>query len=80
MGIKERRTKILLALFLLSDVDFKPVVLNETLEVAFDISLNQKTKGTISTLLKEGSIDKISAVNDEMSSEASSQDAGTQYA
>lgn len=62
MGIKERRTKILLALFLLSDVDFKPVTLNQTLEIAFDLTLNQKTKGTLSSLIKEGAIEKIGAV------------------
>lgn len=64
MGIKERRTKILLALFLLSDVDFKPVPLNQTLEIAFDISLNQKTRSTLSSLLKEASIEKLSVASD----------------
>ncbi len=60
MGIKERRTKLLLALFLLSDVDFKPVPLNKTVEVGFDLTINQKTKGTIASLLREESIEKIS--------------------
>lgn len=59
MAIKERRTKLLLALFMLSDVDFKPVVLNQTLETAFDLTLNQKTKATIAALTKDGSIEKI---------------------
>src|SRR5690349_20652248 len=58
MGIKERRTKILLALFLLSDVDFNHVPLNQNTEVAFDLSMNQKTKGTLSSLIKEGLIEK----------------------
>ena len=53
MGIKERRTKILLALFLLSDVNFAPVVFDEKTQKIFDFSLNQKTRGTISGLLKE---------------------------
>ncbi len=58
MPIKERRTKILLLLFLYSDVNFSFVSLNETLQSIFDISLNQKTKGTLSALLKEGLIEK----------------------
>lgn len=53
MGIKERRTKILLMLFLLGDIDFKPISFDEKIQKIFDLSLNQKTKGTLSTLLKE---------------------------
>src|SRR5579872_5200738 len=59
MAIKERRTKLLLALFLLSDVDFKPVALNQTIETAFDLTLNQKTRATIASLIREGAIEKI---------------------
>jgi phenylacetic acid degradation operon negative regulatory protein len=58
MGIKERRTKILLTLFLLSDVDLTAVQIGETAQAAFDLSFNQKTKGTLSALLKEGLIEK----------------------
>lgn len=58
MGIKERRTKILLSLFLLSDVTFSPVSFNDRTQKIFDFSLNQKTKGTIAGLLKEGRIIK----------------------
>lgn len=58
MGIKERRTKILLSLFLLSDVSFSFVSLDEKVQKTFDLTLNQKTKGTISGLLKEGLIKK----------------------
>lgn len=58
MGIKERRTKILLALFLLSDVKFSYVQLTEKAEKVFDIYLNQKTKGTMANLIKEGYIEK----------------------
>ncbi len=68
MVIKERRTKILLALFLLSGVDlptgrqdFTPIGLDEKLQKAFDLSLNQKTRGTLSGLLKEGMIEKAAA-------------------
>ncbi len=59
MAVKERRTKILLSLFLLSDVDFKPVRLNKDTQEIFDFSLNQKTKTTLSSLLKETLIVKI---------------------
>lgn len=58
MGIKERRTKILLSIFLLSDVSFSPIQLDSNIQKAFDLKLNQKTRGTISGLLKEGIIEK----------------------
>ncbi len=58
MGVKDRRTKILLSLFLLSDVNFSPVNFDEKLQKIFDLSLNQKTKGTISALIKENLIEK----------------------
>lgn len=58
MGIKERRTKILLALFLLSDVSFSYIAFDDKVQTIFDLSLNQKTRGTISGLLKEGCIEK----------------------
>ncbi|PIY69388.1 hypothetical protein COY90_00915 [Candidatus Roizmanbacteria bacterium CG_4_10_14_0_8_um_filter_39_9] len=58
MGVKERRTKILLSLFLLSDVEFKFVAIDENVQHIFDYSLNQKTKATLSALMKEGSIEK----------------------
>ncbi len=58
MGVKERRTKILLALFLISGVDFSFVKLDNSIQSVFDISLNQKTRGTVSGLIKEGLIEK----------------------
>ena len=58
MGIKERRTKILLSLILLSDVNFDFVPFDDKLQKVFDLTLNQKTKGTLSALLKEGLIEK----------------------
>jgi phenylacetic acid degradation operon negative regulatory protein len=58
MAIKERRTKILLALYLLSDVEFILINLDEKVQKIFDLSLNQKTRGTISGLLKEKTIEK----------------------
>jgi phenylacetic acid degradation operon negative regulatory protein len=57
MGIKERRTKILIAIFLLSDLSFQAVIFDENVQKIFDLAFNQKTKGTISTLLKEGLIE-----------------------
>lgn len=68
MGVKERRTKILLSLLLLSglsaeasakaDVGFSPVAVDEKNQKIFDYSFNQKTKGTLSGLLKEEMIKK----------------------
>lgn len=58
MGIKERRTKILLALFLLSNVDFSEVLLDEKTQQLFDFTLNQKTQSTLSSLIKVGEIEK----------------------
>lgn len=58
MAIKERRTKILLALHLLADVDNSLIIFDEKTQRIFDLSLNQKTRGTISGMLKEKSIEK----------------------
>ncbi|MFZ6034536.1 MAG: PaaX family transcriptional regulator C-terminal domain-containing protein [Patescibacteria group bacterium] len=63
MGVKERRTKILLSLFLVAGVDFNAVTLNETVQKIFDLTLNQKTRGTLSALIKEGSIEKTETDN-----------------
>lgn len=60
MGVKERRTKILLLLFLLSDIDLAPVTLDEKAQRVFDLSLNQKTKSTLASMVKEGVILKTS--------------------
>ncbi len=56
MGIKERRTKILLSLFLMAGVDFSEVVFDERIQKVFDLSFNQKTGGTLAGLVKEGLI------------------------
>jgi len=58
MVIKERRTKILLALYLLSGVELSPVNLDEKTQKIFDLTLNQKTRGTLSGMLREGVIEK----------------------
>ncbi|MBI4008714.1 hypothetical protein HY357_00605 [Candidatus Roizmanbacteria bacterium] len=59
MGIKERRTKILLALVLLSDVNLSSVDLGPTAQMIFDITFNQKTRGSISGLVREELIEKV---------------------
>lgn len=59
MGIKEKRTKILIALILLADVDFKYVNLGEKEVVVFDIIMNQKTRDTLASLIREGLIEKL---------------------
>lgn len=68
MGIKERRTKILLSFFLLSKVhsnaaletgvNFEYVPIDLKLQTIFDLTLNQKTRGTISGLIREQLIEK----------------------
>jgi len=63
MGVKERRTKILLALFLIAGVDFSSVTINEQIQLLFDLTLNQKTRGTLSALIKEGLIEKTEGDN-----------------
>ncbi|MBW7960157.1 hypothetical protein B6D29_04730 [Microgenomates bacterium UTCPR1] len=58
MGVKERRTKILLSLFLIAGVDFSSVIFDDKLQKSFDLIFNQKTRGTLSGLIKEGLIIK----------------------
>ncbi len=58
MGIKERRTKIITAIFLLSDLSFNPVLFSEKIQKVFEISLNQKTKSTLSSLVRDEIIEK----------------------
>lgn len=58
MGIKDTRTKILLILFFLKDITFDFVNLDDRLKNVFELSFNQKTKGILSSLLKEGLIEK----------------------
>lgn len=58
MGVKERRTKILLALFLVTGVDYSYLNFDEKIQKIFDLTLNQKTRGTLSGLIKEGMIEK----------------------
>jgi len=77
MAIKERRTKILLSLFLLSGVDLTPVAFDNTIYTIFDFSANQKTRGTISGLLKEGLIEKFQDPNS--NNQTNSNDQASKY-
>ena len=77
MAIKERRTKILLALYLLSDVEHPFINLDEKTQKIFDLSLNQKTRGTLSGLIKEGMIEKSEIQNPK--SETNSNDQNSKY-
>lgn len=63
MLVKDRRTKILLTLFLISDVNFNFTEINEKIQKVFDFSLNQKTKGTLSALIKDQAIEKNETEN-----------------
>ena len=63
MGIKERRTKILLSIFLLTDVSFNPINFDERVQKVFDLTFNQKTRGTLSGIMKEGLIEKFQVPN-----------------
>lgn len=54
--VKDTRTKILLSLILIGDIDFSPLVFDEKIEKLFDLSFNQKTKSIINSLVKEGSV------------------------
>lgn len=58
MPIKERRTKILFLLFIATDVNFDFIEISPFFQKIFDLTLNQKTKGTLSALIKEGLIEK----------------------
>src|SRR3989338_2342867 len=58
MPVKERRTKILLLFFLIKDISFEYLSFTPILLKMFDLTLNQKTKGTLSSMLKDGSLEK----------------------
>lgn len=62
MMVKDRRTKILLSLLLLGK-DLSYVNFDSKLQKIFDLSLNQKTRGTLSGMIKEGLIEKSQITN-----------------
>ena len=45
-------------MFLIAGVDFNDVAVDEKIQTIFDLTLNQKTRGTLSGLIKEGMIEK----------------------
>ena len=59
MGIKDRRTKILMTLLLMSDTSFNSVSFDLDVRASFDISINSKTLITLSSLSKDGLIEYI---------------------
>ena len=58
MPVKERKIKLLLLFFLSVDISFDYVELSPDRLELFDLTLNQKTKGTLSAMLKDGLIEK----------------------
>lgn len=56
MPIKDRRTKILLLLYLIGE--FEWVNVNEDLQRIFDLYFNQKTKGTLNSMVNKDLIEK----------------------
>lgn len=63
MGIKERRTKILLAIFLLADSINDGIIIDEKVQQTFDLNLNPKVKATLLKMVQEDIIEKISSEN-----------------
>lgn len=63
MPIKDRKSKILLVLALFGDLQQKQVEFNEKILDLFDLTLNQKTKGTLSSFLKSELIEIIDQDN-----------------
>ncbi|OGK15534.1 hypothetical protein A2690_01220 [Candidatus Roizmanbacteria bacterium RIFCSPHIGHO2_01_FULL_39_12b] len=61
MPIKDRRTKILLLLYLIGEFEF--VSISENLQKIFDIYFNQKTRGALSSLVNKGLIEKEDSEN-----------------
>ena len=62
--VKDTRTKILLSLTLIGDVNFFPLIFDEKIEKLFDLSFNQKTKSVINSLVKDGFIINQSKENE----------------
>lgn len=59
MGIKERKTKILIALVLMGDTEMNPVHFTDIVQKTFDVSLNPKTKATLKSMEGKGFIEKV---------------------
>ncbi len=63
MPIKDRRTKILLLLYLIGEFEY--VALDEYLQKIFDIYLNQKTKLALTSMVNKGLIEKDDAQSEQ---------------
>ncbi len=59
MGVKDKRTKILLLLILIGGLDFQEVIFDDRAKTIADIVFNQKTKGILSGMIKEKLIEKV---------------------
>lgn len=59
MSIKDRRTKILLSLLLLSSKEFESISYTKDILTIFDLTLNRKTIATLKKLAKDGYISEI---------------------
>lgn len=56
MGIKDIRTKLLLALLFMSSHEYKAVIFNNDICSIFDLTLNKKTSSTLADLVNNGLI------------------------
>lgn len=63
MGIKERRTKILLSLLLASNTSSPAVQFDQSIQQIFDLSLNPKMKATLQKMAQEELIEKVHVEN-----------------
>ena len=68
MGIKDRRTKILLSLLLMSNEEFKHITFDVVILSIFDLTLNRKTLNEFSKLAKEGYIEESKSSTQELPS------------
>lgn len=67
MGVRDNQTKILLGIFLLGSEKFEPVKLDETFCSLTDLTINERTKGFLSSLVKESYLEKVENNNEKPS-------------
>lgn len=58
MGIKDRRTKILLSLILLSNTEYNYITFSPDILTIFDLTLNRKTISSFKKMAKDGLIEE----------------------
>jgi phenylacetic acid degradation operon negative regulatory protein len=66
MGIKDRRTKILLSLILLSDKEYNYITFNTDILSIFDLTLNRKTLSSFKKMSKDGYIEEHTSSTPEL--------------